>query len=91
MGQKVFEELPLHEQKDFESACKKHGRIREEFTVAFDEDGPHKEGVSHSTRRVAVAANLTGARQAYTAGSGTSWTVEFERDLARGLFWETYD
>ena len=91
VGQKLFEALPVCEQKDFESACKRHGRLREEFTIAFDEDAPHKEGESHILRQVTVAANLTGARQTYTLGSGASWTVEFERDLARGFFWETYD
>ncbi|GAB7550135.1 hypothetical protein [Cupriavidus sp. CuC1] len=91
MVQKLFEELPVDEQEDFESACKKHGRIREEFTIVFDEGNPSKDGVSPISREVTVAANLTGARQHYAAGSGTSWTVEFERDLDRGFFWETYD
>lgn len=91
MGQKLFDELPVDEQEDFESACKKHGRSREEFTVVFDESSPPKEGVNDIPRQVTVAANLTGARQNYAAGSGTSWTVEFERDLDQGFFWETYD
>ncbi|WP_416046734.1 hypothetical protein [Cupriavidus basilensis] len=91
MDQKLFEELPVDEQEDFKAACKKHGRIREEFTVAFDEGCPPKEGGRHISRQVTVAANLTGAHQHYAAGSGTSWTAEFERDLDRGFFWETYD
>ncbi|EHP39486.1 hypothetical protein OR16_31214 [Cupriavidus basilensis OR16] len=88
---KRFEELPVDEQEAFKSACRKHGRIREEFTVDFEEDSPAKEGVSHIPRQVTVAATLTGARQHYAAGSDTSWPVEFERDLDRGFFWETYD
>ncbi len=89
--EKAFEELPADEQQAFISACRKHGRVSEEFTVVLDDGGPPEAGVSHIPRQVTVVANLTGARQHYAAESGTSWTVEFERDLERGFFWETYD
>ncbi|MGO4326149.1 hypothetical protein AB4Z48_16710 [Cupriavidus sp. 2TAF22] len=88
---KLFEALPADERADFEAACRKHGRTREEFTVVLDEEAPPRDAVGPIPRKVAVQANLTGARQSYPAASGTSWTAEFERDLARGFFWETYD
>jgi hypothetical protein len=52
----------VDEQEDFESACKKHGRMRKEITAVFEVGIPTKEGVSHIPGQVAVAANLTVVR-----------------------------
>ncbi|MFJ4294223.1 hypothetical protein ACIP1U_31345 [Cupriavidus sp. NPDC089707] len=86
MARKLFDELPLDEQEDFEAACQKYEWIPEDFVVVADEGNPPGGGPGQIPRVVAVEAKATGIRHDFQAGSGTSWTVDFEKALARKAF-----
>jgi len=86
MVRKLFDELPPDEQEDFEAACQKYEWLPEDFVVVADEGPPPGGGPGHRFRVVTVEAKATGYRHAFQAGSGTSWTVDFEKALARKAF-----
>lgn len=85
MVQKLFHELPVDERGDFESACARHGFVREDFEVGEEEGISQGSGSSHIPRKITVA-RVGGGVQVYPAATGISWTVAFERDLERGEF-----
>ncbi len=47
MVQKLFYELPADERENFESACARHGFVREDFDVAAEEGTPLADSPNH--------------------------------------------
>ncbi|WP_454751650.1 hypothetical protein [Cupriavidus necator] len=86
MAQTLYAQFPVDEREDFEAACAKYRFIPGDFEVGANEAYPADGGPGNIAREVTVVRKATNDLQIYPAGSGTSWTVEFEQHLSQGIF-----
>jgi hypothetical protein len=87
MADTVVRPLTLDEFKAFSSACRKHGRAPDEFTVSATRAGP-QEG---DATRISIQFNQTGMRHDYPVDGNICWAAAFDGDLEQGLFWDGAD
>ncbi len=85
MGTVAFNLFPEDEIADFEASCRKYRVSPLEFLIKAEQE-PLAVGVALIKRKVLLIHVPTSTNRGYEAGHGSHWNVDFENDLASGMF-----
>ena len=88
MGTVAFNLFHEDEIADFRASCKKHHVSPNDFLVKAEQE-PLGVGVAPIRREILLIHIPTATRCRYDGGPVSHWTVDFENDLASGVFLKT--
>lgn len=74
-------------QQDFHTAIQRHGYTPDDFSIVeTDATAWNPNGLSPITGTILTTLNKTGKNKEYRTGMRTKWVIDFEADLANGIF-----
>ena len=73
------------ELKDFDSILKKNGKSRDDYELKEESDPRPNTDIYPITGKLNIKNKETGQLGTYKTGHRTSWVVQFEEDLNKGL------
>lgn len=85
MGTLPFPQFPEDEGEDFNAACRKYRARPEDFLIKAEVE-PLGVGVQPIRRQIILIHVPTALGRRYEGGHGSHWTIDFENDLASGVF-----